>query len=385
MANDISAILPVAMAQFLMPLREACFGPQLCNRMFDNVPASLGDVVNVVISSAMTVGDVSPSFADQAGDDVKPIKVPVTLDRWKRAGFVVADKELDLLGEGGMAQQIAEAAKAMANYINADIWSQYYRIYGCYGTPGTTPFAGGTSLADGAQVRKVLNKQLAPLVGRKIVLDPEAEANVIILLANANLRGDSETMRTGRIGQTLGMDWYMDQQIPIHTAGVLNAGAITVNGAQAVGAGSLDNGRTGTLSIAKAAGVNGTLNKGDIITIAGDSQTYAVQATTTIVQAGNTTVPIRPSLRKATVGAEAITQKASHTVNLAFHELAFVFASRPLSSRANRDNQYTVVDDVSGLAFRVELKRQNKQDILEWDVLYGVGVYREEFAARLFG
>jgi hypothetical protein len=81
-----------------------------------------------------------------------------------------------------------------------------------------------------------------------------------------------------------------------------------------------------------------------------------------------------------------VTLKAAHVVNLAFHRDAFAFVSRPLqSSSANIEEMMSVVDPTSGVAIRLEVVRQNKQMLFDFDVLYGAACVRPELAARMAG
>ena len=124
----------------------------------------------------------------------------------------------------------------------------------------------------------------------------------------------------------------------------------------------------------------------DIFTIAGDSQTYVVTADITLA-VGNTTVAIAPALRKATAGAEAVTLKASHRVNLAFHRDAIAFASRPFADRTEGlGNMIQAASDpVSGVSLRLEVSREHKRTRFSYDMLYGATLIRPEFATRLAG
>jgi hypothetical protein len=176
----------------------------------------------------------------------------------------------------------------------------------------------------------------------------------------------------------------MDQQIPTHVTTPLSAGNATANGAQVVGAGSTDQGRTGTVSIAKATNAS-ALVAGDVLSFAGDPQTYVVLTAVSLI-VGNTTVAIAPALQVAKTGGELVTLRASHVVNLAFHRDAFGFVSRPLqASSANTMEVMSVADPVSGVALRLEVVRQNKQTLFDFDVLYGAECVRPELAARLAG
>jgi hypothetical protein len=384
MPNLFTDVVPVLVAQGLQTLRAACVMPRLVNTDFSNTPANQGDVVNLYIPSAQTVTDVSAQAAPFQAPDAQPVRSPIPLNRWRRSGFYLTDKEQEEIVGGIQSRQTAEAVKALAQDINAFIFSRYTRVFGFVGTAGTTPFASDVTGATNARAQ--LNRQTVPLADRRLVLDVNAEANALALpaFAQAQQIGSATTVIEGTIGRRYGFDVAMDQQVPTHVSTALTAGAATANGAQAVNAGSTDGGRTGTVSIAKATNAS-PLVAGDIISFAGDPNTYVVTANTNLI-VGNTTVPISPALQVAKTGGEAVTLRASHVVNLAFHRDAFGFVSRPLqTSSQNVAEMMSVADPISGVALRLEVVRQNKQTLFDFDVLYGAACVRPELAVRLAG
>lgn len=145
--------------------------------------------------------------------------------------------------------------------------------------------------------------------------------------------------------------------------------------------------RTSTLSIAKATNTS-PLVAGDIITFAGDSQTYVVTTDVTLA-VGNTNVTVAPGLKVAKAGGEAVTLKASHVVNLAFHRDAFAFATRPLAddaiSKELGNKILSMQDPLTGLVLRLEVMRQHKQVAWEFDILWGAKLIRPELATRIAG
>lgn len=384
MANTFTDVVPILVAQGLQTLRAACVMPRLVNTDYSNTPANQGDTVNVWIPSALTVSDVAPSAAPVQAGDSQPVKAPIPLNKWRRAGFYLTDKQQEEIVGGVQSKQTGEAIKAIAEDINAYIFGLYPSIYGYAGTAGTTPFATDVSALTAA--RKILNLQRAPLTDRRLVLDVNAEANALGLAAFTTFQnvGNADGLIQGTLGRKFGFDIAMDQQVPTHPSVVFTAGAVTVNGVNAINAGSTNGGRTGTLSLAKATNP-GTFIAGDIITIAGFTQTYVVTAATALI-VGNTSVPIAPALQQATAGGEAITLKAAHVVNLAIHRDCIAFVSRPLqASSANIETMMSVADPISGVAIRLEVIRQNKQMFFDFDVLYGAACVRPELGARLAG
>jgi hypothetical protein len=310
--------------------------------------------------------------------------MPIPLNKWRHSGFYLTDKQREEIIGGVQSKQANEAVKAICEDINAFIMAQYVNVYGYVGTAGTTPFA--TDVTAATNARKILNKQRAPLPDRRIVLDVNAEANALALAQLTTMQnvGTAQAIIEGTIGRKLGFDWAMDQQVPTQPTIAMSAGAATANGAQAVGAGSTDGGRTGTFSIAKATNTS-QLTQGDIFTIAGSTQTYTVLTAVNLI-VGNTTVAIAPALQVATVGGEAITLNAAHVANLAFHRDAFAFVSRPLQAVSqNTLEMMSIADPISGVVLRLEVVRQNKQDFYDFDVLYGAACTRPELACRIAG
>lgn len=384
MANVLTDVIPILLAQGLQILRGATVMPRLVNTDFANTPAQKMDTVNVWIPSAATVEDVAPSAAPYQAPDSSGVKVPIRLNRWRHSGFSLTDKDQEEIVAGYKSRKAEEAVKVLANDVNAFLLSKYKKIFGFVGTPGTTPFATDVTAATAA--RAALNRQLALLTDRRFVMDVNAEANALGLaqFTSAEKVGSNAAIIEGTLGRRLGFDFAMDQQVPTHVSTPLTAGNATVNGAQAAGVGSTDGGRTGTVSIAKATNA-GTLVEGDIITFAGDAQTYTVLENATLI-VGNTSVKIAPALQSAKSGGEIMSLKASHVVNLAMHRDCIAFASRPLqAAKDNTVEMMSVADPISGIALRLEVTRQNKQWLWDFDILYGGECVRPELGVRVAG
>lgn len=384
MANVLTDIIPILLAQGLQILRGATVMPRLVNNDFANTPSQKGDTINVWIPSAATVADVVPSASPYQAPDSQGVRVPIPLDRWRHSGFFLTDKEQEEIAGGFKNRKAEEAVKVLANDVNGFLLSQYKNIYGFVGTPGTTPFASDVTAATGA--RATLNRQLAPLTDRRFVMDVNAEANALGLqqFTSAEKVGSNTAIIEGTLGRRLGFDFAMDQQVPTHISTALSAGNATVNGAQAAGVGSTDGGRTGTVSIAKATNAS-NLVAGDIITFAGDAQTYTVLANVTLA-VGNTTVQIAPALQSAKAGGEVMSLKATHVVNLAMHRDCIAFASRPLqAAKDNTVEMMSIADPISGIALRLEVTRQYKQWLWDFDILYGGKCVRPELGVRVAG
>ncbi|NJB67503.1 hypothetical protein GGQ74_001143 [Desulfobaculum xiamenense] len=377
MANRLTDIIPQLLAQGLLALRGACVMPRLVNADYSTEAKQKGATIDVPVPSAIAAQAVSPGSTPPETADIGPTTVQIPLDQWFEAPFYMTDNDFLKVERGVIPMQASEAIKALAENVNSYLLALGRKFYGFHGTPGTTPFASNAN--DATAVRKILNRQLAPLTDRRIVLDPDAEANALNLAAfqNVNQAGNSTVAIDGTIGRRLGFDWAMDQQVPGFTASTVTAGALTANGAHAAGA--------KTVSLAKATNAM-TLKDGDILTFAGHDQTYVVTADVSL-SVGNTDVAIYPGLAQGLAGSEAVSVKASHVMNLAFHRDAIAFATRPLLDSAEGLGNIiqASVDPKSGLALRLEVSREHKRTRFSYDILYGAAVVRRELGSRLAG
>lgn len=379
MANDFSAtgLIPRILAGTLPVLRETAWMPRLVTSVSDQLAGMQGSTVDYVVAGESSVRDVSPAEVPPAPQDVTPSIVPIVVDKWKESTFHMTDKQLKEVANGVIPEQANEAMRVLANQVNNDLLALYADVYGFTGTPGTTPFATGTSEATGA--RKVLNKQNAPPSQRYMVIDPDAEDQALQLRAfqDASFRGDRDGLMEGQIGRKLGFDWFSHNSVQTHTAGTAS-GATTNSAGYAVG--------VKTVTLASAG--SGTILVGDIITFAGDTQTYVVTSGDADVSGGGT-VSFEPGLKIALpTSAVNITVKASHVANLAFQRGAFAIASRPLDRGLATDdgrNISIMQDPASGLILRLEVSRQHRQTQWAFDILYGVKTLRRRLAARVAG
>jgi len=380
MSNTLDNIMAKILARGLLALREQASMPRLVNGDYSREAAEKGDTIDVPIPSGITASDVTPAPVYSSASNSTPGKVQIPLDNWKKTNFYLTDKDMVEIdrNEHFIPMQMSEAIRALANAVNEDIFAEYKGVYGYTGTAGTTPFASTVVAATNA--RKVLHQQLAPRDNRRGVLSYDAEANALALapFADAEKTGSTGVKIEGEIGRKYGIDWYADDAVPVHTAGGATASAIVVGSAVAAGTSSID--MTG--------GNNTTLLPGDIFTIAGDTQTYVVNATAVIVSTGNVAVSITPNL-KADASSEAVTVVGDHTVNLAFHRDAFAFANRPLM-QSTADMQLgsrimAMTDPQTGISLRLEVSRQYKQVTWELDILWGAKLVRPELATRIAG
>ncbi len=384
MANTLTDIMPKILARGLMALREQAVMPRLVNSDYSSDAAKKGDTIDVPLPSAIAATDVTPSNTPPVPTSLAANVVQVRLDNWKRAGFHLTDREVMEIDHDAafVPMQMSEAIRALANAVNASVHAEYVGIYGYVGTAGATPFA--ADVADATLARKLLNRQLAPRADRRGVLDFDAETNALALaqFSDAEKAGSAAVKIDGEIGRKFGIDWFADDGVPVHTAGsAADDASYTVTTTAGISSGSA------AVPLTADTGTP-TLVAGDVLSFAGHDQTYAVTAGVSL-STGSTSVGLTPALRTDVAGGVAVTVRKSHVVNLAFHRDAFALAMRPLSagladlSLGNRILAMT--DAQTGLSLRLEVSRQYKQTVWEFDVLWGVKLVRPELAVRIAG
>jgi len=386
MSNTFSVLMTNILTGGLDVLREECLLARVCPKDFRNVSAQPGSTFSVARPVAQTVGSVTPASTPPALTDNTPTEVTGTLDQWKATRFHVTSKEAAEMKDPAVftSMQAAEAARSLAYSVNAYMFGLYKKIYGYAGTAGTNPFA--STINSAADVREILNGQFCPEGNRFLVLNYAAETAALKLgqLTQAYQRGNDVTLNKGEIGQVMGMNWYRDGQVPSHTAGTITTGLIN-KAATAVAVGA-------TTLVATTAASTGAcaLLEGDIILIAGDTQTYVLTAAATQASAASdVTLTFQPPLKVALTGSEAITVKATHRVNLAFDPAAFAMGMRPLAGSIDGAPQYgqsmVMQDPKTGIPLKLTYLPGYHSAQWEFSLLYGGVVADPRRAARLAG
>lgn len=388
MANTLTNIIPQLLAGGLDTLREQAIMPRLVNRSIDAENRERGDTIDVPVPTAITARDVTAAVTHATNQDTAAQKVQVILNQWKEGSFHLSDKDAEAVMAGFIPMQAQEAVKSLANSVDSYVLALYTGIYNYGGTAGTTPFA--TNLDAFKTARKWLNKSLAPFTDRRVVLDPDAEANALVLsqFLKADERGDQEGIISGQIGRKLGSDWYLNQNIPTHTKGTWTIVGTTQH-TEIKATATLGTSTAIFQASSTTTTIGGTLVVGDIFTVTGSSQPYVVKTLASIAKAAAATLSVAfsPVLDATIAAAATVVHIASHTVNLAFHRDAFACASRPLAKSQMDDTArfMSVVDPISGLALRLEVSRQYKQWTYSYDLLYGATLVRAPLAARILG
>ena len=384
----LTNIIPQILSRGLLALREQAMYPQLVNRDYGAEAAKKGSQIEIPTSVAQAATEVTPSHTYSAPASPDPDVVILSLDQWYRTNFKMTDDELVTIERNAhyLPLQASESLRALANQVNGHVASKFTGVGGNVGTSTNTPFenvaapvsAEYEGVLAATNARKVLNAQLCPRSERRAIIDYDAEAAMLSLpeFQNVDQVGEMLPKIEGEIGRKYGIDWFTDDAVPQHTFGSTNDAQLT-NGGEAAGSKTVTY-DTGT----------GSFAVGDTIAIAGQPIDYAITADT------GTVLTISPALKIAVGDNVAITRAGGAAssvtpVNQVFHREAYAFANRPLlantADMALGSIFAAATDPVSGLSLRLEILRQDKQVVWEWDILWGAGLVRPEYAVRIYG
>lgn len=368
MGNEFISVKEIA-RQTLPRLIENLVFPNLIYKDYSNDFVS-GKGAKIQVKKPVVLK--AQEFDESSGvspQNIKEQSVEVSLDK-----LATVDVELGAIERVTNVDDlnrifVTPAAEALAQKINSDGLELYKDIPYITGTAGTTP----STLNDLADVRKALNANKVPTSGRVAIWDTEADAKftTIDAIVNAEKSGTAQALREGSIGRVFGLDNYMSQAVKTHKRGTLSA-AVKPKSSTNAGANTL------TLS---AASVTGTLVKGDVLTILGD--TYVVKEDA-IASGNEITVSIYPALKKDVTTSTVVAITEDHTANLAFNPNAFAFVTRPLVAPSGVESYVT---SYNGVTLRVVkgYDMKYKKDMLSMDVLYGYKTMYEELAVRALG
>lgn len=290
------------------------------------------------------------------------------------------ERTLDLVS---FSQQVLEPEMAaMAQAIDAYIATKTIEVFTGVGTPTDPP----DTIAEVAALNKQMHLNKIPIAGRVAVVDAACEADLLSIsqFTDAQVRGDQGTaLRDASMGRIMGIDWYMNQNVPTQTKGTLSGSPVT-NGDTATGA---------TTIAITGADAGTTILQGDIVTIAGGTvpnQQYVATADVTLAGgAGNLLVspPVQGAVGDADAipSGGAITIVASHVRNCAFHRNCFALAVVPLELPAGAASAEYIQSRGMGLRLVSDYSATTKTDTMSLDVLVGAKCINPWLGVRLYG
>jgi hypothetical protein len=242
---------------------------------------------------------------------------------------------------------------------------------------------------------------------RSLVINPAANASYVDALKGLfnNQQQLGDQYKNGLVArETLGANWYMDQNVNVHTVGPLG-GTPLVNGPGQTGASLVTDGWT--------AAAAQRLELGDVFTIAGvfsvnpqnrqstgELQQFVVTADVSSSAGGAATIPISPAI-VATGAYQNVTASpadnaaitvlgAANTVtpqNILFHEDAFTLACVDMEENLSGAEVSRASDPQTGLSLRVASQYAILSDIQVYriDILGGWAPLYPELACRIAG
>ena len=275
--------------------------------------------------------------------------------------------------------QFQQAFRTLTNEMETDLASLNDQASRAYGDGGTTPFA--STLADTAQLKKILDDNGAPPGDRSIVMDTTAGANMRILtnLTDASASGDTSLLRQGILLNVHGFAMRESAQVEQTITSGTGSSATTDNAGYAIGA---------TVITLASAGT-GTILVGDVIRFTGHADQYVVASGDADVSGGGTITLQEPGLRVAiTTSATAITVEEASTRSMAFSRDAMVLATRapakPNGPTLAVESEM-IVDPRTGMAFELNVYPLYHSFKYELGIVWGFGNMKPEHTALMLG
>jgi len=353
--------------------------------------------------------------------DVNEGKLTVVVDKQKGIDFKFSSAELTLKIEQLAERVIRPAMVRLANQIDLDVMSEFYRIPNWVGQPATGADAPISSFAMFARGAERLDQMACPQDQRSAVLAPEsywalATSQTCLFLPQIG----QKAYRQGEIGEIGGVATYMSQNVPTYLGTAANDDAATVTGAQSTtyaavkdteatpgimnlvtgGWGATDLIRAGTVfTIGTAAtavlAVNpvtkAVLPFQQMFTVLADVTAVAGAATLSI------TPPIIPIGTDAAFGTTNIAAGAGATIqvvggdtqnyrqNLMFHKNAFALVVVPMVKPPGAVD--VARETYKGISARLVPYYDGVNDISNYrlDVLYSVKTIDNRLAVRMSG
>lgn len=375
MANTILTPSVIAREALILLESNMVFGNLVFRGHQDDfIGAKVGDTIQVRGPAAFTADEYDG--ASLTIQDAQESSVSVTLEKHFDVSFKVSDREMTLAIEDFNQQLLNPAMLAIAEAVDDYVAGKYVEVYNAVGAAGDPP----DSLADIAAIDQSLNEARVPVGERSFVVNPQAKADLFAIpsFAEADKRGDQGTaMREASLGRFMGMDHFMNQNVKSHTAGSLT-GTIVASGALATGVTSV--------TLATDGGEAIDLKQGDLITFAGDTQTYAVGADLSVGASSSGAVTFSPALQVALVGGESVSVAvADHVANLAFHRNAIVLAAVPLALPQGAGRTEYVQSRGLGIRVVWDYDKDAKSDVVSLDILAGAKVQDPRLITRVLG
>lgn len=383
MANTLTNLIPDIYAALDVVSRELVgFIPSVArDASADRI--AIGQTLRVPVTPANAAGlDFTPamSFPTAAYQTIANKDITITKVRSFPFSWTGQEQRAMNAGPGFLTlkqDQIAQAIRAAINEMETDVATAAYKgASRAYGISGTTPFA--STLADPAQVKKILDDNGTPESDRNMVINTTAGAAMRTLaqLTKANEAGGDDLLRRGVLLDLDGFAIRESAKVQAVAKGTGAAYAVDLVAGYAIGDTTVHV-DTGT----------GTILAGDVVTFAGDTNQYVV-ATGFAGDGDGDIVLAAPGLRQTLANDVAMTITNSYAANLAFRRNSIVLATRLPDMPEEGDlasDRMTITDPVTGISFDFGVYPGLGMVTYLVSVAWGVRVIKPEHVAILKG
>lgn len=299
---------------------------------------------------------------------------------------------------------IAPAINVLASSIDSEFFTDMYAaVYQSVGTPGTTPASALVYL----QGNQKLNESAVPEDPRKMIINPAAQAATVNALTGLfnPATAISQQYTKGAMGSALGMDFFMSQNVPVHTCGS-RVGTILIDDAALT---NMTEGTT-TMHIDGLTNATDTVKAGDVFTIGSvyavnpetKASTGALQQFTVTADATAASNEVDITFTPAIYSTGALqnvsaqpadgaavtfvgTASTAYPQNMLFHPEAFTFATANLEMPS--DVSFKSQLEMDGINIRLlrQYDINNAAYPCRLDVFWGGLAQRPQMACRVWG
>lgn len=362
--------------------------------------AKIGNTVTIRKPPRFTVSS-GPALSVQ---NVVEESAALVLGSQKHVDFLFSSQDLTLTIDRFKERYLDNAVIALANQVDLDGLTLAGQTTANFvSSPGTTP----ATLLLFLQAQQKLNESACPSDDqRSFFIAPVTQPAIVNALSGLfqSATRVAEQYEKGMMGQGLGAEWYLAQNIWSRTVGALGGTPLVFGGSQ-FGSSLVTNGWSNSIT--------GLLNVGDCFTIAGVNsvnpitkqstgslQCFLVTAAANSNSSGQATISIYPSIvtsgptqtvsASPAAGAALTISGAGAAVspqNILCHKNAFTLGTADLEMPGGVDFASVASDEESGLSIRIVRAYDINSDTFpcRLDILYGWAAMRPEWACRLQG
>ena len=377
MANVFTALQPTLFSAAREVASEPFGVIPTINTNFDDKGVARGDVVTVPVAPVRAPKDFIPAAYAPEGDDATAASVAVTITKSRKVDWNITGEQMQSLQNAEsdkewVRQLILQGARALRNEAEADAaLAVKVGASRATGTAGTAPLS--TNIDEIVNALTIMEANGAPKAAMSMVLGSAAANNLRKqgIIQQAQQAGSDLERRTGTLGNQEGFNIVVSNGVGQHTKGT-GASYTTTTAGFAVG----------TTSIPLITGT-GTINPGDIVTFAGDTNRYVVASG---ISAPGTITIAEPGLRQAVAAsAVAVTVGNNYTANLFYERNAIVGVMRPPRLDQNPMIQTQLINDGTGMTYLLAQNYQYGQTTWELHLAWGFKTVTPMFSGILLG